>query len=126
MTPSKEVFVVAVIDETPMRKALPSLLRSAGLDARTFTSAEEFLSSDTFLVADCVITDVRLPGMSGLELQQHLKENGLQFPVIIVTGQPDDDGRVQSLALRAGAVAFLRKPFDDKELLRAIHSARTR
>jgi two-component system response regulator FixJ len=123
MTPSKEVFVVAVIDETPMRKALPSLLRSAGLDSRTFTSAEEFLSSDTLLVADCVITDVRLPGMSGLELLQHLKENGLQFPVIIVTGQPDD-GRTQSLALRAGAVAFLRKPFDDEELLRAIHSVR--
>ena len=119
-------MIAVVDDEAALCEALESLLRSAGFSPMTFPSAEAFLASEHGKGAGCLILDVRLPGMSGLELQQHLANSGSQIPIVFITAQEDGDGQLQAQALRGGALACLRKPFDDEDLLRALQSAVTR
>ena len=104
-----------------MQSALRDLLESAGLAARGFGSAEEFLESDQRNQTGCVIADVRMPGMSGLELQAKLTAEGYRIPLIVITAH--EDGRMNQQAMNAGAVAFLSKPFDDDVLLKEVRAA---
>jgi FixJ family two-component response regulator len=110
-----------VDDDESVRESLPDLLREFGFTARAFSSAQEFLSSDCLDETKCLILDVAMPGMSGLELQQELRNRGKQIPVIFITGQKDEDIRKQ--AFRQGAVNLLCKPFSDTALLDAVNAA---
>jgi FixJ family two-component response regulator len=113
---------VAIVDDDElMRGALQGLLKSAGLDARTFASAEEFLESGEPQSCGCLITDIRMPGMSGLDLQAALKAERIAIPIIFITAHGDERMRMQ--ALRSGAAEFLAKPFDDEVLLEAVQAA---
>jgi FixJ family two-component response regulator len=112
-----------VDDEPSLREALKGLLGSAGLRAVTFGSAEEFLESSHRDQVACLILDMQLPGMTGLELQRHLAATGLHVPVAFVTSQEDRDGHLREQALRAGALALLPKPFGDEQLLTGIKKA---
>jgi FixJ family two-component response regulator len=114
--------VVAIVDdEEEVRVALGGLLKSAGLTARAFESAEEFINSGQQLQAACLIADIRMPGMSGLELQAKLNAEGCRIPIVFITAHGDAKMRMQ--ALRAGAVEFLAKPFDDEVLLESVRAA---
>ena len=114
--------VVFVIDDDPsMRGALDNLLGSVGLDVRVFPSAQEFLSAERPDVPGCLVLDVRLPGMSGLAVQQQLATSGIALPVIFISGHADVPISVR--AMKAGALEFLTKPFNDQELLDAVHAA---
>ncbi len=114
--------MVAIVDDDElMRKALQGLLKSAGLLARAFPSAEEFLRSGQQHDAACLITDIRMPGMSGLELQAQLNADHCRIPTIFITAHGDAKMRMQ--AMRAGAVEFLAKPFDDEALLERVRAA---
>ncbi len=113
------VFVLD--DDESVRQALSSLLRSVGLNVRLFSSASELLMSEPPGVPSCLVLDIRLPGLSGLELQGKLTERNMPMPVIIITGHGDIPMSVQ--ALKAGAVDFLTKPFRDQELLDAVGRA---
>jgi len=113
---------VFVVDDDPsMRRSLDSLLRSVGHDVRLFSSAPEFMQSVRADVPGCILLDVRLPGMSGLAFQQELTKSGVALPIIFITGHGDVPMTVR--AMKAGAVEFLTKPFDDQVLLDAIHVA---
>jgi FixJ family two-component response regulator len=92
-----------------------------GFVVRAFGSAEEFLQSPDVGDTECLITDVRMPGMSGIELQDHLIAQGHQIPVIFITAFPEEPSRIKALA--AGAIAFLNKPFDGATLIRCLHEA---
>lgn len=117
-----ELPLISVVDDDEsMRDSLRSLLRSVGLDVRAFASAEELLSSDYLRHTDCLVVDVRMPGMDGLQLQQQLLSTGFEIPVIFITAHGDEPLRAR--ALRAGAVAYLPKPFDEDALMRAIRAA---
>jgi FixJ family two-component response regulator len=111
------VFVVE--DEETVREAVDSLLRSAGLRVKLFSTARELLAELTPDDSGCLILDVRLPGVSGLELQQELIKTDIQLPTIFITGYGDI--RMSVKAIKAGAVEFLTKPTNDMELLDAIH-----
>jgi FixJ family two-component response regulator len=113
------VFVVD--DDASMRDALKNLLRSVGLTVETFGTAAEFLSSPHAKWPGCLVLDVRLPGLSGLELQSQLHEADIQIPIIFVTGHGDIQMSVR--AMKAGAMEFLTKPFRDQDLLDAVHQA---
>src|SRR5215210_7615882 len=114
--------VVAIVDDDEaVRVALEGLLRSAGLTARAFESAENFLESVQQLHTGCLITDIRMPGMSGLELQAKLNAEHCRIPIIFITAHGDAQMRMQ--ALRAGAVEFLAKPFNDEFLLETVRAA---
>jgi len=113
------VFVVD--DNASMRDALGRLIRSAGLRVATFSSAEEFLQRKRPEAPACLVLDVRMPGMSGLELQRELAAANNRIPVIFITGHGDIPMSVR--AMKAGAVEFLPKPFRDQDLLDAIHQA---
>ncbi len=118
----EERAVVFVIDDdSSMRLALEDLVRSVGLEVRTFAAPQEFLESKPPDVAGCLVLDVRLPGMSGLTFQKELAKEGLALPVIFITGHGDIPMSVR--AMKAGAVEFLTKPFHDQDLLDAIHAA---
>ena len=108
-------------DDDSVRRALGRLLRSAGLNAETFATAEEFLNSATQPAPTCLILDLHLPGLSGLDLQARLKVQGRCVPIVFISGYTDETARAQ--ALRDGAVAFLSKPFDEQELLDAVRRA---
>ena len=110
-----------VDDDESVRESLPDLLREFGFAARAFSSAREFLSSDYVDETRCLILDVAMPGMSGLDLQQELKHRGKKIPIIFITGQKDEDIRKQ--AFTQGAVKFLYKPFSDNVLLDAVNAA---
>ena len=113
---------VAIVDDDElMRGALQGLLRAAGFEARTFASAEEFLESGEPLRFGCLIADIRMPGMSGLDLQAALKADRIATPIIFITAHGDERMRMQ--ALRSGAVEFLAKPFDDEVLLETVRAA---
>jgi FixJ family two-component response regulator len=115
-------FFVAIIDDDDlMRSALQGLLKEAGFTARTFGSAEEFLGSDQHRHAACLITDIRMPGMSGLDLQARLNAKEIRIPTIFITAH--GDARMRMQALRAGAVEFLTKPFDDEVLVDSVRAA---
>jgi FixJ family two-component response regulator len=114
--------LVFVVDDDPsVREGLSSLLRSVGLHVRTFTSAEEFLRHPRPEVPACVVLDVRMPGLSGLELQRELATSAEGLPIIFITGHGDIPMTVR--AMKAGAVEFLPKPFRDQDLLDAIQQA---
>ena len=119
-----EALVFVVDDDAPMRESLQNLLRSVGLRVEAFASAQEFLRSTRPDVPGCLVLDVRLPGLSGLELQQRMAEGDPHMPIIFITGHGDIPMTVQ--AMKAGAVEFLTKPFRDQELLDAIHQALAR
>src|SRR5262244_919771 len=118
---SENPLIAVVDDDASMRGALRRLLRSVGYRAAAFASAEEFLQAAQLQDTACVIVDVRMPGMSGLELQQHLATIQCPVPLIFITAHGDAEARAR--ALRAGAVDFLYKPFRDEALLGAIRSA---
>src|ERR1041385_340557 len=102
-------LVSVVDDDESVRESLPDLLREFGFAARAFSSAREFLSSDYVDETRCLILDVAMPGMSGLDLQQELKHRGKEIPIIFITGQKDED--IRKKAFTQGAVNFLYKPF---------------
>ena len=116
--PSQIVFVID--DDASMREAISRLLEAVGLTVQTFASAKEFLSKKLPNVPACVVLDVRLPGLSGLDLQREMVERGIHIPVIFITGHGDIPMSVQ--AMKAGAVEFLTKPFRDQDLLDAVRS----
>src|ERR1700751_666925 len=105
-------LIVIVDDDESVQSALQDLIEADGLSARSFGSAEAFLGSGLQCNAACLITDIRMPGMSGLELQAKLKADGLKTPIIFITAHGDTRVRIQ--AMREGAVEFLMKPFDDQ------------
>jgi FixJ family two-component response regulator len=114
--------MVAIVDDDDlMRSALQGLLKSVGLPAQAFASAEEFLKSGQQHQVGCLVTDIRMPGMSGLELQAKLNADQCRIPTIFITAHGDEKMRMQ--ALRAGAVEFLAKPFDDEILLESVRAA---
>jgi RNA polymerase sigma factor (sigma-70 family) len=116
-----EPLVFVVDDDASVRKALARLIRSVGISVETFASADEFLAREPHDGAACVITDVRMPGLSGLQLQRHLAESGRSLAVIFMTGYGTIPMTVQ--AMKAGAVDFLEKPFEDQELIDAVYKA---
>jgi FixJ family two-component response regulator len=119
---SETAPVVFVIDDdASIREALTNLLRSVGITVETFGTAQQFLSAKRPDAPGCLILDVRLPGVSGLELQRQLLEANIQLPVIFVTGHGDIQMSVR--AMKAGAVEFLTKPFRDQDLLDAVQQA---
>jgi len=114
--------VIAIIDDDKsMQDSLLDLIESAGLVARCFGSAEEFLGSDLHRRAACVIADIRMPKMSGLDLQARLKEEECDIPIIFITAHGDARMRIQ--AMREGAVEFLAKPVDHQLLLETVRAA---
>ena len=117
----RQSLVAIVDDDESFKNALHDLIESDGLSALSFDSAEEFLNSDARHRADCLIADVRMPGMSGLQLQAKLKAERCPIPIIFITAHADAETRI--LALRHGAVEFLTKPFDDRVLLEVVHAA---
>lgn len=114
-------LVVIVDDDELVRESLNGLMKEAGFPALTFASAEEFLNSGKQEYTACLIADIRMPGMSGLDLQSRLNRDNLRIPIIFITAQGDEKMRMQ--ALRAGAVEFLAKPFDDDVLLDSVRAA---
>jgi FixJ family two-component response regulator len=119
-----EALVCIVEDDEPLRASLTNLLQSVELQVAAFASAQEFLRSPRPEVPSCLVLDVRLPGLSGLELQQRLAADDMAIPIIFITGHGDIPMSVQ--AMKAGAVEFLTKPFREQDLLDAIHQALAR
>src|SRR5690348_8238567 len=120
-TQGKRRWVAIVDDDDFMLSALQGLLRSAELPAQLFDSEEEFLKSGQQHQIACLIADIRMPGMSALELQAHLNAERCKIPIIFITAHGDEKMRMQ--ALRAGAVEFMAKPFDDEALLESVRAA---
>ena len=114
-------LVVVVDDDDSIRSAVQDLLDAVGLPARAFESAEEFLRSGKQQETACLIADIRMPGMSGLELQAQLNAEHCRIPIIFITAHGDEKMRMQ--ALRAGAVEFMAKPFNDEALLESVRAA---
>ena len=124
MESAREKFWIAIVDDDAMvRKAVGRLLRSAGFSTQSFASAEDFLHYESGLSAGCLVLDIGLPGMSGLELQQHLSKAGSPVPIIFMTARPDPEGHMQATAISSGALAFLSKPLDRSNLLIAVQAA---
>jgi FixJ family two-component response regulator len=122
MTVQRKGKMVAIVDDDElMRSALQGMLKSVGLPSQAFASAEEFLKSGQQQQTACLIADIRMPGMSGLELQAKLNAEHCRIPTIFITAHGDTKMRMQ--ALRAGAVEFLAKPFDDEVLLENVRAA---
>ncbi len=117
--PSQTVFIVD--DDVSVRRALKNLLRSVGLEVETFGNAQEFLSAQRSETPACLVLDVRLPGLSGLDLQRKMVEANMDIPIIFLTGHGDIPMSVR--AMKNGAVEFLTKPFRDQDLLDAVHQA---
>ena len=118
----KPIAAVRVVDDdTSVREALGSLLRSAGFAVETFASAQEFLARPPSDLPGCLVLDVRLPGLSGLDLQQRMAELNIEMPIVFITGHGDIPMTVR--AMKAGAVDFLAKPFRDQDLLDAVTAA---
>jgi len=118
---AKTKIVAIVDDDESVRRALQGLLKAVGLQAKAFASAEEFLDSGQQHNTACLVTDIRMPGMSGLDLQARLNSQNCRIPTIFITAHGDANMRMQ--ALRAGAVEFLAKPFSDDVLLENVRAA---
>ena len=114
-------LISIVDDDEALRNSLDDLVQSIGFRTQGFPSAEEFLNSSQARDTACLILDVRMPGMNGLDLQRRIVVTGWRIPIIFITSHADDNARAR--ALEAGAVAFLHKPFREEELLRAIDAA---
>jgi len=113
---------IAIVDDDPsVREGLSSLIRSAGLQVETFASAQEFLARSGADAPSCLVLDLQLPGLSGLDLQKKMAEAGLEIPIVFLTGHGNIPASVQ--AMKAGAVEFLTKPVDEQDLLQAIQEA---
>jgi len=121
MTAANVPTVFVVDDDASMREALAGLIRAAGLNVETFASAQEFLARPPADVPGCLVLDVRLPGLSGLDLQSRMAEINLEIPIVFITGHGDVPTSVR--AMKAGALEFLTKPFLDRDLLDAIAQA---
>jgi FixJ family two-component response regulator len=117
-------IISIVDDDQSVRQSLASLLRSVGFAVRAFGSAEDFLKAGQPGATGCLLLDLRMPGMSGLELQQQLAAAGVRVPIVFLTAHGDEEARAR--ALRAGAVAFLTKPFSENALLDAVRVALSR
>jgi FixJ family two-component response regulator len=117
-------LIAIVDDDESLKSALQDLIESDGLSALCFGSAEQFLDSEARHKAACLIADIRMPGMSGLELQAKLKAERCRIPIIFITAH--GDAEMRTLAMLDGAVAFLTKPFDDAVLLEIVHAALAR
>ena len=115
-------LISVVDDDNSVRESLQSLMRSVGFAVKVFASAEEFLNWDHLRDTDCLILDVRMPGMSGLELQRHLVASHYEMPIIFITAHASE-GEVRSLALENGAVSYLAKPLSEDALLNAVYLA---
>jgi FixJ family two-component response regulator len=116
LPPIRRSPMIAIVDDDQaVRNGMAALLRSLGHSVAAFDSAEAFLESGQITTTTCLITDVQMPGMSGLDLQKRLIEEGHRIPVIFLTGFPDEN--VRSRALKAGALAFLSKPLDHRDLV---------
>lgn len=118
MMSDREAIVIVVDDDQSIREALDSLLRSTGLKVLTFNSAQDFLQSEKPDCASCLVLDVRMPGLSGLELQREMANSGIHTPIIFITAHGDIPMSVQ--AMKGGAIEFLTKPFREQDLLDAI------
>ncbi len=121
MTPAGAATVFVVDDDAGMRASIAGLLKSAGLRSESFSAAEEFLHSNRPDVPSCLVLDISLPGIGGLEFQHKLADAGIQIPIIFITGHGDIPMTVK--AMKSGAVEFLTKPFNDQDLLDAIQQA---
>lgn len=115
-------LISIVDDDDSVRESLGGLMRSVGFRVVAFSSAEEFLGSTHASVPDCLILDIRMPGMNGRELQRHLRADGSTIPVIFITAHETDEGGRRG-ALREGAVDYLIKPFSEEALLKAVQAA---
>jgi len=114
--------IIAIVDDDPsVREGLSSLIRSVGLQVETFASAQEFLARPGAEAPSCLVLDLQLPGLSGLDLQKRMAEVGMEIPIVFLTGHGNIPASVQ--AMKAGAVEFLTKPFDEQDLLQAIQEA---
>jgi FixJ family two-component response regulator len=118
---SKLPLVAIIDDDESVRATTDSLVRSLGHAVHTFASAEEFLRSNRLDDFACVMADVQMPGMSGVQLQDHLRARGCRVPFIFVTAFPDEKTRAQALA--AGAICYLTKPSDEESLIQYFHAA---
>jgi FixJ family two-component response regulator len=116
-----QVLIAIVDDEEPVRDATKSLVRSLGYHASTFASADDFLKSEHVHDTSCLITDVQMPGLSGIDLQEQLVARGHCIPIIFMTGYPNDS--VRARAMKAGAVCFLNKPFSEDHFIGCIEKA---
>jgi FixJ family two-component response regulator len=122
MSTGKEARVVAIVDDDEsVREAVSALIQNEGIPTLAFASAEGFLRSSELKRVGCLVTDIRMPGMSGLELQSKLNRDRYTIPIIFITAHGDEKVRMQ--ALRSGAVEFLVKPFDDEALLESVRAA---
>ncbi len=121
MTPTSDRTVFVVDDDAGLREAIQGLLKSVGLRSESFETAREFLASNRTDQPSCLVLDVRLPGINGLDFQKVLVDAGVYLPVIFITGHGDIPMTVK--AMKSGAVEFLTKPFRDQDLLDAIHQA---
>jgi FixJ family two-component response regulator len=117
----KKIMISIIDDDQCVRDATGELVESLGYDVRKFHSAEHFLESGHIAETDCVITDLQMPGLNGLDLQERLLAEGHNTPVILITAFPEE--RFEERARNAGAAAFLRKPFDDRTLVNSIAAA---
>jgi FixJ family two-component response regulator len=121
MTSTGDATVFVIDDDDLVRAAIQGLLKSVGLRAETFGTAQQFLSSKRPDGPSCLVLDVRLPGVNGLDFQRQLADSGIRIPIIFITGYGDIPMSVK--AMKSGAVEFLPKPFRDEDLLNAIHQA---
>src|SRR5713101_5935169 len=121
MSSDQSSRLIAIVDDNSVQSALQDLIESEGLSTLCFGSAEQFLDSGAHRKAACLIADIRMPGMSGLELQAKLKTDRCRIPIIFITAHGDAKMRIQ--AMRDGAVEFLTKPFDNAVLLETVHAA---
>jgi FixJ family two-component response regulator len=115
LPPKKTPMISIVDDDEAVRNATKALIRSLGYRAVTFSSAEEFLGSNRLHETSCLISDVHMPGVNGIELQDQLAARGHRIPIIFITAFPDD--RARDRAMRSGAVSFLSKPYNDANLI---------
>jgi FixJ family two-component response regulator len=119
--PGRKPLISIVDDDESVREATKGLMNSCGYTAATFDSAEAFLRSRQLYRTTCLIADVNMPGMSGLDLHRHLSGSGKPFPTILITAYPDD--RIREGALNAGVICYLSKPFEESDLLSCLQNA---
>ena len=117
----KQPVISIVDDDESVRQALVSLMRTLGFACKAYPSAEDFLRSGRLHRTACLIADVRMPGMTGLELHRHLVASGNSIPTILITAHQDEEGRAR--ALQAGVICYLAKPFNEDDLLGCIRAA---
>ncbi|HXO01559.1 MAG TPA: response regulator [Stellaceae bacterium] len=119
--PKSKPFISIVDDDESVREATKGLMKSLGYTAEAFSSAEDFLQSRQVPRTSCLIADVNMPGMSGLDLHRHLLASGNTIPTILITAYPDET--IRQGALNAGVLCYLSKPFDESDLLPCLHTA---